>query len=365
MQAEAIIGIKKIGIIKTLDIEVKNKSHIFYGNGIATSNSHAVQYSIVSYWSAWVKAHLPLHFYCAWLDLEEDNVEDLIYDARSSNIEIFTPDINYKHFNISNGSINFGLSSIKGVGESKITKLLNTIIKYQELKQKSIKDFNWFELLTTILNDVDISTVNNIILCGVIRGYGLSRQKMLFQVEQIRKFTDREITAIQENGQINNLEDGIKFIIENKVANKGRIPKILDIQSLVQTPPIQFDDKPKWIINKEKQLLGASLTYSKLDDCNTSVSNTSCKDFSQFSGKIAKIVVEILTVRDYIIKNGANKGKKMAIVKVADRTGTLEAAIFSKAYEKCKNLIYAGNTILIEGNLADDGKFNVWSAKEL
>lgn len=361
-----ISNIEHIGIDDVYDIEMDGPNHNFVANGrIITSNSHAVQYSIVSYWSAWVKAHLPLHFYCASLELEEHDVEDLIYDAKANNIEIFTPDINSKNFNINNGGINFGLSSVKDVGKSNIVELLNTIIEYQQLKNKPIKDFSWFELLITILSDINKGVVNNIILCGAIRGYGLSRQKMLFEFEQIKKFTDRELKLIRENSNIKTLKEAIQFVIDNKIANAGRLPKILDIQSLVQTPPITFDDQPKWIMNKEKELLGVSLTYSSLDNCNTSMSNTSCRDFENFSGKIAKIVVEILSVRDYIIKNGANKGKKMAIIKVADRTGNLEAAIFSKAYEKCKNLIYEGNTILIEGNLADDGKFNVWSAKEL
>ena len=49
MQFEKIRSVKKVGMGRTVDIEVNHPKHIFYGNGIATSNSHAVSYAFNAY----------------------------------------------------------------------------------------------------------------------------------------------------------------------------------------------------------------------------------------------------------------------------------------------------------------------------
>ena len=68
MQARKIKSIKKIGYLPTMDIEVDNESHVFYGDGIATSNSHAVAYAVNSYWSAYRRVHSTKAFFTAWLE---------------------------------------------------------------------------------------------------------------------------------------------------------------------------------------------------------------------------------------------------------------------------------------------------------
>ena len=67
MHSEKIIGIKYVGAKPTMDIEIDNDDHIFWANGIATSNSHSVSYALCAFMSAYAKVHFPKEFYTAYL----------------------------------------------------------------------------------------------------------------------------------------------------------------------------------------------------------------------------------------------------------------------------------------------------------
>jgi DNA polymerase III subunit alpha len=59
------------------------------------NRSHAVEYSVISYWCMWLKVHYPAEFYAAALSiLNDDKLDGLVRDARQNGIQILPPDIN-------------------------------------------------------------------------------------------------------------------------------------------------------------------------------------------------------------------------------------------------------------------------------
>lgn len=65
---------RQIGEQQTYDLEVAHKDHQFYlANGVLTSNSHAVSYSINSYYCAWLMTHYEEEWLCAYLEASSDN----------------------------------------------------------------------------------------------------------------------------------------------------------------------------------------------------------------------------------------------------------------------------------------------------
>jgi DNA polymerase III alpha subunit len=72
-----IISYKSIGIQKACDLEVNHPDHQFYlANGLLTSNSHAVAYTGISFYQAWLKTHFPVEFWASKLQSGETNYED-------------------------------------------------------------------------------------------------------------------------------------------------------------------------------------------------------------------------------------------------------------------------------------------------
>ena len=124
MHPEKVIAIKKIGNIRTIDIEVNNNSHTFYANGgIVTSNSHAATYGKDSYWTAFMKAHFPMQFFCSyiqgarWKQETQHEIYELVNDAKLFDINVSIPDIRHTEYDahIKNDVIYFGISGIKNI----------------------------------------------------------------------------------------------------------------------------------------------------------------------------------------------------------------------------------------------------------
>ena len=139
MQTEKIVSIKPLGKMKTVDIEVDSESHLFYGNGIVTHNSHSAGYAKIGYQTAYAKCHSPIMFYCNCLrdSIEqadgEDDVKKLVADAQSFGYKVNVPNILslQENFYTDGEQLFFGLVNIKNVGKAVIKKLLPLV--YQNL----------------------------------------------------------------------------------------------------------------------------------------------------------------------------------------------------------------------------------------
>ena len=94
------------------------------------NKSHSVAYSVISYHTAWLKAHYPAEFMAALLSSsigDTDSVVKFINEAREVGIEVLAPDVNesgYKFTVIGEKRIRFGLGAIRNVGRSAIDSIL-------------------------------------------------------------------------------------------------------------------------------------------------------------------------------------------------------------------------------------------------
>jgi DNA polymerase-3 subunit alpha len=86
-------------------------------SGYSFNKSHAVAYSMLSYWTAWLKKYYPLEFMFALLKNEKDKDArtEYLIEAKRMKIAIKLPHINESEidFSLKGSSIRFGLSSIK------------------------------------------------------------------------------------------------------------------------------------------------------------------------------------------------------------------------------------------------------------
>jgi DNA polymerase III subunit alpha len=92
--------------------------------------AHAVAYSILSYQTAWFKAHYPAEFMAALLSSEIGNTEkvvEYINAARELGLEVLPPDVNESGFKftvVGERRIRFGLGAVRNVGASAIASIL-------------------------------------------------------------------------------------------------------------------------------------------------------------------------------------------------------------------------------------------------
>ena len=87
------------------------------------NKSHSQAYSVILLQTAYLKAHHPVAFFKAVLNLNKDKVgkvNKIMVDARQFGVQILPPNINHsgKNFTVVNGKILFGLSAIGGIGKT-------------------------------------------------------------------------------------------------------------------------------------------------------------------------------------------------------------------------------------------------------
>ena len=90
--------------------------------GYSFNKSHAVAYSTLSYWTAWLKYYYPLEFMFALLknEKDKDGRTEYLIEAKRMGISIKLPHINDsdKDFKIEGKGIRFGLSAIKFISDT-------------------------------------------------------------------------------------------------------------------------------------------------------------------------------------------------------------------------------------------------------
>lgn len=94
MRQQWIDGCKsKSGMGDMLAGEIFDKIEAFAGYGF--NRSHAVEYSIISYWTMWVRSRYPAEYFAACMSIvKEDKLPGLVRDARQYGIEVLPPDVN-------------------------------------------------------------------------------------------------------------------------------------------------------------------------------------------------------------------------------------------------------------------------------
>lgn len=97
--------------------------------GYSFNKSHAVAYSMLSYWTAWLKFHYPLEFmYCLLKnEQDKDTRTEYLIEAKRMNISVKLPHVNESDsdFTIEGKGIRMGLSSVKWISDGVASKIIS------------------------------------------------------------------------------------------------------------------------------------------------------------------------------------------------------------------------------------------------
>jgi DNA polymerase-3 subunit alpha len=97
--------------------------------GYGFNKSHAAAYALLTYQTAWLKAHHRAEFYAASMSFDvalTDKLAMFVEDMRRGGVECLAPDINASDasFAVENGAVRYALGALKGVGEKAMEELV-------------------------------------------------------------------------------------------------------------------------------------------------------------------------------------------------------------------------------------------------
>lgn len=347
-----IKGSKDLGIVNADEAE-QIFGWIEKSQRYSFNKSHSVSYAINAYLSAFAKAHFPKVFFASYLRFAKDKIDpqaeikELVQNAVEMDIDIRTPDIRNlnRNFILKNNKVYFGLTDIKGVGNSVFDKLVKIVDKME------LENTDWITVLLEILPNINATGAKAMIQSGALYFLKKTRNSMLFEYNLIQNLTKKELQFINENRQ-QDLISCLEYLFQNAKINKNRRQVVEDLISSAKNPPYSLDDSPEWIADNEDALLGCSITCGKVDMYDISMCNTTCKDFKN-GERNDKIILggEIDYISVIKTKKGKNPGAEMAFVTIKDSTATIDNIIFfPEQFQQFKSVLFEGNVIIVKGN---------------
>jgi DNA polymerase-3 subunit alpha len=357
------VGKKKIDLMRKVKVEFVDGAIKHGGSDKATAEkfwdqleefanycfnkSHAACYGLISYWTAYLKAHYPDAFMAALMTSDQDDIDRLaieITECKHMGIKVLSPDVNTSFVEFAvvpdQNEIRFGMAAIKGVGVGAVEEILRAREDGEFLSVE-----NFAKRVST--NKFNKKAWDSLIKSGGFDKFG-DRSDLLFNLETIQAFASK----VQ------------KEALSGQTDLFGGMESDVNIQPTItlQTAPVKYTEKER--LTWERELLGLYISAHPLDNYDAYF-NEQTIPLSQMrpdvDGKKATIGGLVSTVRTIITKSGT----KMAFLGIEDKTGEGEVIVFPNLYEQVGAKLVQDAVVRVtgkisardrDGNLGDDAK---------
>jgi DNA polymerase-3 subunit alpha len=326
--------------------------------GYGFNKSHAAAYALVSYQTAWLKAHHPAEFMAAVLSSDMDNTDKVVGfldEARAMDLVVLPPDVNASTYMFEaidlaqedgggkRGTVRYGLGAVKGVGRG----ACEAIVEERE-RGGAFADLLDFckRVDSTKLNKRALEALVN---AGALDALGRNRASLMLQLPEVLKATD-QLAREREAGQ-SSLFGGVL-----SSGGGGAAPELrIELPEADEWPLLQR-------LQGERETLGHYLSGHPFDPYR--------EDLRALLGHDLGDLDRIWAARPQEERRGwrqetpvivagqvvgmRKRGESQAFVQLDDGRGRIECAFFAEAWNECAPLLTRDRILLVEGGLRED-----------
>lgn len=317
----------------------------------AFNKSHATAYGIISYRTAYLKAHYPAEYFAALLTSVLDNTSKLreyIADAQKNGVRVLPPDINRScsDFSVSDGNIRFGLLAIKNVGRN----FTDAVVSERNLNGR----FDSFDEFVSRMSGTDINkrTLESFIKCGVFDSMGVPRSALIRVYESILE-TEHDKARNNVSGQIDFFSSGssssdIKSSYEYPRVDEFSFRELLLLER--ESSGMYFSGHMLDNYSEEIEALAPDRSVDIISDLDENAQEPRER---KYTDKCKVGIVGIITAKRTKI---TKSGDTMAFITLDDKYGEIEVIVFARQYKEYSSYLVSDNAVFIEGQaLAEDG----------
>ena len=319
-----IDGAVKNGIAKDVAAGIFLKIEPFAEYGF--NKSHAAAYAIIAYQTAYLKTYYPNEFLAASMTMDISNhkkLSEFHEEIKRLKINIIRPNINesFEEFKFDGKYFYYALGAIKNVGIESVKNIINERITNG--KFKSLNDF---------INRINPKDLNKLQLEG------------LTKAGVFDELFDNRATIIDS---IPNIILKSKNTYENKLVNQK---DLFEINHTNDKDYLNICDewKTEEKLNKEFESLGFFMSDHPLNSYNELLDQFNIINYKKFIDtdklKFANLAATVLK----IIERKTNKGNPYAVIKFSDLSSSFEIFVFSEIFERSREFIKEGNSLLLE-----------------
>jgi DNA polymerase III subunit alpha len=307
------------------------------------NKSHSAAYGLISYQTAYLKAHFPVEFMCGLMSADADSTEKIalfIAECKRMGVRILPPDVNesglkFRPVHSADGkdvAIRFGLAAIKNVGSG----AMEMAIAEREANGR-------FESLEDFCTRLDSRSVNkklveSLVKCGTFDSFDENRARVFVAIEDAMA-SAASAQRDRASGQVS-MFDVFESAAPVGVRKNGSTQ---NIEPWSQKETLDF----------EKELLGFYITGHPLDAYTghfDSAKYTRIADAKAItepgSVKLAGLVVSAerrFTKRD---------GKPFCVFLLEDFTGSIEITAWDETATKYADLLVPGTVVSVGARLS-------------
>ncbi len=292
------------------------------------NKSHAAAYAMVSYQTAWMKAHYPTEFLAASMTFDMSNTDklnDFRQDAVRLGIEVVPPSVMTSHrpFEVGEKRIFYALAAIKGVGEAAVEHI---VAKRNEKPFSSIEDF----CSRIDPRIVGKRVIESLIAAGAFDCFGHDRAALAAGLDRIIGMASRaQENAASGQADIFGLAMGVE-------------PEKLVLPNVQPWMPAER-------LMKEFQAVGFYLSAHPLDEYRETLRKLRVQGWIEFQAAVKKgatagRLAGTITARQ---ERKTRTGNKMCVLQLSDATGSYEAVMFSETLAQYRDMLDAGRSVIV------------------
>jgi DNA polymerase-3 subunit alpha len=311
--------------------------------GYGFNKSHSAAYAVLSYQTAWLKAHFPEAFMAAVMsaDLDDtDKVVTLVDECARMGVTILPPDLNASAYDFTVAGarvIRYGLGAVRGVGAQAVEALVHERQRHGP-----------FQSLEALCQRIDLTRVNRRVLEALIRagsldGIGANRATLMACLD-VAVLGGEQATRASAAGQ-NDLF--------------GAAP-------VAAPTPVVAEWSESMRLAGERETLGLFLTGHPIQRFETDLPRL-------VSGRVVDLVSERPPERGEGVRYSGGRSVSAAGLiyelrkrngrtsfVLDDRTGRIEVTVFEEQAVQYRELLVRDALVLVEGSLRFDDFSNAW-----
>ena len=308
----------------------------------AFNKAHSAAYGVVSYWTAYLKAHYPAEYMAALLTSVGDSKDKMavyLAECRRMGIRVLPPDVNESigFFAAVGEDIRFGLGAVRNVGTNVVEG-----IRAARDEKGAFESFHDF-LRKVPMHVANKRTIESLIKAGALDSLGSSRRALM------------EIH-----------EDAVESAVSDKrAAANGQVG--FDFDSLWDEPQAatQVPDRPEWGKREklafEREMLGlyvsdhplAGLELQLAKHASTSIADLLESETTQ-DGDTVTLAGLVTSVQHRVARASGNA---YGMIQLEDFSGEVTVMFMGKAYQEFSSSLVGDSIVVVRGRVSvrDDG----------
>src|SRR5580698_5567861 len=310
--------------------------------GYGFNKSHSAAYALLSYQTAWLKAHYPAAFMAAVLSSDMDKTEKvvtLIDECNGMRLNVLPPDVNASvyAFRVAGAdSIRYGMGAIKGVGASAVEAII-------EERTKS----GPFESLSDLCRRIDLQRVNRRVFEALIRSgsldlIGTNRASLTAELERAMHLGEQNSRALSV-GQVDLF--GLSAAENTTVADWTEAERLAGEREtlglfLSGHPITPYEPDLKFLVSSRLADVGGPRPPPPVEGAR-----------SWSAGKPATVAGLVLEIR--------RRPNRVTLI-LDDRSARLEVSLYEEVFQQHRDIIVKDAILIIDGTLRFDDFIEAW-----